>query len=106
MQSGFRVCQRSSQMMLQGERLLSGMWKWISWPLRGSALILGHGLFCAVLILVSWLIEQEILFLWGSDEPQIFGVLPLTYVLQALDLTVLLVLIYWGTISAFQERDD
>jgi hypothetical protein len=76
-------------------------------PLRVSGLLLGHGCVAAVWIFVFWFLEREIVFLWGGDTPLIFGVLPLEYLFQVLDVSVLTVLLYSGAASAIQElRDD
>jgi hypothetical protein len=70
---------------------------------RVSGLILGHGCIAAVWIFVFWLLEQEIVFLRGGGAPPMFGVLPLEYIFQGLDLTVLAVLFYATVTSAIQE---
>lgn len=51
----------------------------------------------AAVIIGFWTLEQLILWLWGSDTPMLFGVLPLKYVFHGIDLAVLLVV---GVLSA------
>jgi hypothetical protein len=80
-----------------GHFRLMGTW----W--RVSGLILGHGCVAAVWIFVFWFLQREIMVLWGGDVPLIFGALPLEYLFQGLDLTILTVLFYSTVASSTQE---
>lgn len=70
---------------------------------RAGIAFIGHLAVSLVLVGCIRALELAIRWLWGGEEPLLFERVPLQYLFHALDLAVILILIYWGTVEAFRK---
>jgi hypothetical protein len=66
---------------------------------RGNSFI-GHLVLALLLVSLLWVFERFFHFLWGAHEPLLFGKVPLKWLFDAMDLSLLLVFGVWGVIEA------
>jgi hypothetical protein len=67
--------------------------------LRASIVFAGHLAITALNLIGIWLVEQLIHWLWGEEDPVLFGRLPLQYVFDLLHAGILMTLFFWGVVA-------
>ena len=70
---------------------------------RAAVVFVGHALLAVVLLTGIWGVELYIHYLWGAREPLLFDRLPLKYLFDLADITVLAVFIFWGAYEANEK---
>lgn len=76
--------------------------------IAAATFLIIHTILAALLILGIYAVETLIKHLWGADNLLLFGVLPITYIFQAIELGVLIVFGYRGILAAnkaFEDKD-
>jgi hypothetical protein len=68
--------------------------------LRAAAAFIGHICLAIIIITGIWSLENYIHYLWEEREPMLFDRVPLKWLFDAVDLSILLVFAVWGTIEA------
>lgn len=82
---------------------MAGMWESLTWALRAAAVVVGHFVVVFLIIVLIWLGEQLLHLLWVDTEPMLFDVVPIKYLFQAIDLTLIIVFLYNGALAAHRE---
>jgi hypothetical protein len=79
------------------------IWKPLRWPARATLVLIGH--LCLALLLISaiWLTEWSLKRLYGEHGHSLFGVVPLDWLFDAMDLGILVLFIGWGIVDAYRE---
>lgn len=62
-------------------------------PLRAAAVVIGHFVAVMVVLLIIWAGEQLIFYLWGDSNPMFFNALRVKWIIDSIDLSLLL---YFG----------
>jgi hypothetical protein len=68
--------------------------------IRAAAIFLSHAFLACVLVFGFWLVDLFIRLLSGSQEIMIYGVLPLRYLFQTVDLAMIALFGAFGVIEA------
>jgi hypothetical protein len=68
--------------------------------LRAAAIFLSHAFLACVLVFGTWIVDQFIHLLSGSQEILIYGVLPLSYLFQTVDVAMIALFGAFGVIEA------
>jgi hypothetical protein len=81
-------------------------WKPLIQAGAAATFLFAHTLIMTLFIVCIYGIEELIKFLWGVNEPVLFGFLPLAYVFQAIDLGVIAVFGYRGILAAYKAFEE
>jgi len=76
------------------------LWEAIKWPFIAAVVVLAHFAVALLVISLIWVGQQWVNYLWGGDEPMLFGRLPLKWLFDVIDLTILAVFVVNGFIAA------
>jgi hypothetical protein len=75
----------------------------LEWPFRAAIVLLGHVALAGLTIASVWGLERFAHFLYGEKLPLIYGLFPLEWLFQTLDLGIILVFIFRGILAADRE---
>jgi hypothetical protein len=67
---------------------------------RAAVIFLSHAFLACILVLGTWLVDEFIRLLSGSQEILIYGVLPLSYLFQTVDVAMIGLFGAYGVIEA------
>jgi hypothetical protein len=68
--------------------------------IRAAVIFLAHAFLACVLVFGTWLVDLFIRLLSGSQEILIYGVLPLSYLFQTVDVAMIALFGAFGVIEA------
>lgn len=84
--------------MHNGGRLLKSLHK----AARAGAVVVGHTLIAAVLIVCAGGVERLILLVNDGHDPLVYGRLPLSYLFQTIDIAMIGVFGFYGLVEAIR----
>jgi hypothetical protein len=76
---------------------------------RAGLVVMSHLVMAVFMIGSIWGLERFIEFLWRDRQPEFFGVIPVNYLFQAMDVGVLGTFVAYGLIEAYRSlssRED
>ena len=90
--------------MAGGEDDKSSLWAPLLWPFRATVVLGGHVLIAAMLLTAIWGLEHYALWLYGGEKlPLLYGLIPLQWAFDTMDVGVLALFIFWGLVQANDE---
>ncbi len=75
-------------------------WEPVVKALQAAVFVLCHTGIVSVILVGFYGVERLIHFLWGSENPMLFGSWPLAYVFHAVDLGLVLIFGYRAILAA------
>jgi hypothetical protein len=75
----------------------------LEWPVRAAIVLFGHVVLAGFLVTAIWGLQEWARFLYGEHLPLIWGIFPLEWLFQTMDMGVVAVFFIRGIISANHE---
>ena len=75
-------------------------------PVRAATFLITHAALALLFIVVIYVVQRFIAYLWGKPDPLLLDVVPLRYFFDAIDIGVLIMFGWRGIIAANRAFKD